>query len=99
MDPVQEWMASLQFVKGKHHPTDSKLVGKVDGVDVTMSFRTLEQIAKFDRRIDLAYEYSSTTILYNAMEKQSYWDAMQNVLYEGGDDRMSRKSRIGSLKK
>ena len=83
MEPVQEWVSTLKYVRGDNHPFNSKMVGTVNDQEVVMSFRTLDRIAKFDNNSNLTYEYPSPSILYGAMEQQTYFTAMKEALYEG----------------
>ncbi|KAJ0525061.1 hypothetical protein HanHA300_Chr09g0307691 [Helianthus annuus] len=83
MDPIQEWMASLEVTWGKSLKNMS-LKGYANGKTVIMSGATLKQIAKFDSRPSAGYTYLNADLLFKRPDRHPEWPNMLVELFEPG---------------
>ncbi|MFS7913733.1 hypothetical protein Hanom_Chr02g00145161 [Helianthus anomalus] len=52
MDEIIEWMSSLEKDEGNNPSVTTRLIGKVNGVDVVLSFDEMKRISKVRRLFD-----------------------------------------------
>ncbi|KAJ0524648.1 hypothetical protein HanRHA438_Chr09g0379561 [Helianthus annuus] len=83
MDPIQEWMASLEVTWGKSLKNMS-LKGYANSKMVIMPGATLTQIAKFDSRPSPSYTYPNADLLFKRPDRHPEWPNMLVELFEPG---------------
>ncbi|KAK9060314.1 hypothetical protein SSX86_021018 [Deinandra increscens subsp. villosa] len=85
MDEIEEWVSTLKLHVGKG-PAQTKLTGWVNGDKITMSFESLNQIAKFDSKAAKNYVYPSLDDIYHKPETHPTWKMMLSELFLSGRD-------------
>ncbi|KAK9049070.1 hypothetical protein SSX86_031963 [Deinandra increscens subsp. villosa] len=86
MEEIEDWVATLTLHVGTS-PSKVKLEGWVNETKVTMSFDTLNAIAKFDSKGSNKYVYPDLEDLYFNPDKHSTWNMMLDDLFVPGADR------------
>ncbi|KAJ0939568.1 hypothetical protein HanRHA438_Chr02g0062591 [Helianthus annuus] len=83
MTEIQEWMATLQC-HNFNKPSQMKLIGKVHGVPVEMSFDTLKRLGKYDSLPAKEYMIPTLDDLLLKPEKHVRWNDMLAALFLPG---------------
>ncbi|KAJ0684607.1 hypothetical protein HanPSC8_Chr11g0461641 [Helianthus annuus] len=83
MNEIQEWMATLTCNKYER-PSQMKLTGTVNGIEVEMSFDTLRKLAKYDSLPAHDYKIPSLDDLLIKPEAHPRWNDMLAALYLPG---------------
>ncbi|KAJ0531926.1 hypothetical protein HanRHA438_Chr09g0373731 [Helianthus annuus] len=83
MTEIQEWMATLQC-HNFNKPSQMKLIGKVHGVPVEMSFDTLKRLGKYDSLPAKEYMIPTLDDLLLKPEKHVRWNDMLADLFLPG---------------
>ncbi|KAJ0805316.1 hypothetical protein HanPI659440_Chr02g0048531 [Helianthus annuus] len=82
-DEIQEWMATLTCNK-YDKPSQMKLTGTVNGIDVEMSFNTLEKLARYDSLPACDYTIPSLDDFLLKPEAHPRWNDMLEALFLPG---------------
>ncbi|KAK9052264.1 hypothetical protein SSX86_028892 [Deinandra increscens subsp. villosa] len=85
-EEIEDWVATLKLYQGSS-PSKVRLEGYVNDVKVTMSFDTLNEIAKFDSKGSKRYVYPDLNDIYIHPERHSTWSMMLDELFVPGADR------------
>ncbi|KAJ0930337.1 hypothetical protein HanPSC8_Chr04g0148141 [Helianthus annuus] len=83
MNEIQEWMATLTCNKYEK-PSQMKLTGSVNGIDVEMSFDTLRKLAKYDSLPARDYTIPCLDDLLIKPEQHPRWNDMLAALFLPG---------------
>ncbi|KAJ0534166.1 hypothetical protein HanIR_Chr09g0416691 [Helianthus annuus] len=83
MAEIQEWMATLTCNK-YDEPSQMKLTGTVNGIDVEMSFDTLRKLARYDSLPTRDYTIPSLDDLLIKPEAHPRWNDMLAALFLPG---------------
>ncbi|KAJ0917706.1 hypothetical protein HanRHA438_Chr05g0209041 [Helianthus annuus] len=83
MTEIQEWIATLQC-HNFNKPSQMKLIGKVHGVPVEMSFDTLKRLGKYDSLPAKEYMIPTLDDLLLKPEKHVRWNDMLAALFLPG---------------
>ncbi|KAJ0605052.1 hypothetical protein HanHA300_Chr02g0058631 [Helianthus annuus] len=62
MDEIIEWMSSLEKDEGNNPPVTTRLIGKVNGVDVVLSYDEMKRISKYDTKATLKGPYTKWSL-------------------------------------
>ncbi|KAJ0581188.1 hypothetical protein HanHA300_Chr04g0138091 [Helianthus annuus] len=84
MAEIQEWMATLSC-NTYEKPSQMKLTGTVNGIDVEMSFDTLRKLAKYDSLPARDYTIPSLDDLLIKPEAHPRWNDMLAALFLPGN--------------
>ncbi|MFS7952338.1 hypothetical protein Hanom_Chr07g00605791 [Helianthus anomalus] len=82
-DEIQEWMATLKCNKYSK-PSEMKLTGTVNGIEVEMSFDMLRKLAKYDSLPERDYTFPSIDDLLLKPEAHPRWNDMLEALFLPG---------------
>ncbi|KAF5767902.1 hypothetical protein HanRHA438_Chr14g0641081 [Helianthus annuus] len=80
VDEIQEWMATLRCPP-YNKPSQMKLFGIVNDIEVEMSFDTLRRVARFDSKPANKYMFPSLDDLYFKPEDHPRWNSMLEALF------------------
>ncbi|KAM0028535.1 hypothetical protein Hdeb2414_s0014g00422551 [Helianthus debilis subsp. tardiflorus] len=80
MNEIQEWMATLTCNK-YDRPSQVKLTGNVNGIDVEMSFDTLRKLVRYDSLPARDYTIPSLDDLLIKPEAHPRWNDMLEALF------------------
>ncbi|KAJ0586416.1 hypothetical protein HanIR_Chr04g0151671 [Helianthus annuus] len=83
MDEIIEWMSNLEKDEGNNPPVTTRLIGKVNGVDVVLSFDEMKRISKYDTKATLKGPYAYPKEAELADEtKTEEWKARVRSLFD-----------------
>ncbi|XP_035832905.1 golgin subfamily A member 6-like protein 22 [Helianthus annuus] len=100
LSEVCEWLSTLKLVNKNESPSQWKLVGKTTRGSMTMSFETMNRIARFDSLGVQAYDYPSIEqFLDNHLNNNDFEQLLDIILptHQGGEMKRKQMSREGKI--
>ncbi|KAJ0519557.1 hypothetical protein HanHA89_Chr11g0449991 [Helianthus annuus] len=100
LSEVCEWLSTLKFVNKNESPSQWKLVGKTSRGNMTMSFETMNRIARFDSLGVQAYDYPSIENFFDNHLNINDMEQLIDVVlptHPGGDMKKKHMSLEGKI--
>ncbi|XP_035845639.1 uncharacterized protein LOC110933891 [Helianthus annuus] len=100
LSEVCEWLSTLRLVNKNESPSQWKLVGKTTRGNMTMSFETMNRIARFDSLGAQAYDYPTIEQFLDNHMNPNDVDQLTDVIlptHQGGEMKRKQMSLEGKI--